>query len=724
MLPEHLHSMAVAVRTILDGCDRYVAANSGAHRACTSQWNRNRPPTKAQQIAGNYLMGDAQWHGLKLRIENPAHSAREGVDPDGKAWSSLMKAHYGYIAGTRGADGDGIDVFLGPLPESEVAWVINQRDHKGDFDEHKVLLGFPDERSAVDAYRLSYMAGWDRYGPPVRLSLAQLKWWLAYADHARELTPELVPPEQDDMNTTATPLLPRVFWDSAAMPMCRLTIDDVLYKIRVHDGAEGLLMDPLTMADILEGEELVKLDALVIQAGRLQPKMQALLRIMELAGNTVKPVAVQISEPVRRYGGVHVAALFEMDDGQTVTIWLHNPDSTPAKLTPADDLVSWKWVLNKKDITIVVAPESGTDLNTREAARRVMRLVEKNSPAFQRANVKRAERMGEIQDLKNEVAEKQAELAGLHRAIEVAMVEKADRQAANKPAPVDPAVVSMAAGALTPGYAEWEDALITLVEQRMEADRGDAQGIVEAKDMGDRGVLLRLHAEGLDAEAAYQRLFGDEAPAGGEEVTPPTDQPDEQKAAQTESDPEPEQQPSRAVQLQREAEGQPWGIGSPNFYGVIPDGHELPDDFMPTDNRQMAMDMGELAKEHGEAIAVQIKPDQEKPFRLLLVMYPDGRGVGSQWAATAAEAYAMVKDTPRIEQEQAPTESAEAKFLREVKEGAHDALALDDLLTKIEAAVLALQEAGQLTGDIDAMASAAITHWAEMEARDRPEGLG
>lgn len=719
MLPAHLHSMAAAVRTALDACDPFVAAHAGAHRACTSPWNRHRPPTRAQELAGNYLMGDATWNGLALRIENPVHTVREGRDPDGKAWRNVMAAHYGYIAGTRGADGDAIDVFLGPLPESRTAWVINQRDARGAFDEHKVMVGFHDERAAVDAYRLSYTPGWSRYGPPVRLSLAQLKWWLAYADHTRELTPDLVPPEQDDMSTTETNPLPRVFWDSAAMPTCRRTLDDVLYGIRVHDAADGLLFDPMTMAEIVEGAEVVKLDALVIQAGRLAPKMQALLRIMELASpGEVKPLAVQISEPIRRYGGVHVAALFEMSDGQTVTVWFHNPDSTPARLTPADDLVSWKWVLNKKDITIVVAPESGNDLNTREAARRVMRLVQKNSAAFQRANAKRAERMAEIQGLRDTLGEKQAELAGLHRAIEVAMVEKADRDKANAAKPpatepaIDPAVVSMAAGALTPGYAEWEDALITLVEQRMEADRGDAQGIVEAKDMGDRGILLRLHAEGLDAEAAYQRLFGGDevAPVADEEVTPPAE-------------------PSRAVQLQREAEAQPWGIGSPNFYGVIPDGHELPDNFMPTDNRQMAMDMGELAREHGEAIAVQIKPDQDKPFRVLLVMYPDGRGVGSQWAETAAEAYAMVKDAPRITKEQEPqpdpepetpqppAESAEAVFLREVAEGVHDALALEELLTKIEASMVALQDAGQLTEAAEAAANDALKRWASLEEK-------
>jgi len=49
-----------------------------------------------------------------------------------------------------------------------------------------------------------------------------------------------------------------------------------------------------------------------------------------------------------------------------LTIYFHNPDTTPNKINPNDELVSWKWLLNKKDITIVVAPEQGKDKWWRE----------------------------------------------------------------------------------------------------------------------------------------------------------------------------------------------------------------------------------------------------------------------------------------------------------------------------------------------------------------------
>jgi hypothetical protein len=91
-------------------------------------------------------------------------------------------------------------------------------------------------------------------------------------------------------------------------------------------------------------------------------------------------------------------------------------------MAPADEVISWKWLLNKKDITIVVAPERGADLNIREVARRIMRLAEKNSEAFQRVNATRATRMQNIQSLKDEIAGLENELATAQHELEVAKV--------------------------------------------------------------------------------------------------------------------------------------------------------------------------------------------------------------------------------------------------------------------------------------------------------------
>ncbi|MGZ8881694.1 MAG: defense against restriction DarA-related protein [Methylosarcina sp.] len=122
-----------------------------------------------------------------------------------------------------------------------------------------------------------------------------------------------------------------------------------------------------------------------------------------------------------------MAVVYELSDGQTITFFFHNPDVTPQKIAPSDELISWKLLLNKRDITIIAAPERGKDINVHEVAQRLMKLAVKNSPAFQRANARRAERMKQIEELKAEIAGLEKELADTQHELEVARVEYEER---------------------------------------------------------------------------------------------------------------------------------------------------------------------------------------------------------------------------------------------------------------------------------------------------------
>ena len=379
-------------------------------------------PTEAQCIAGNYKVGRANLYGLPLAIEQPRGSYRTGIDAKtGKRWASRMAAHYGYISGTKGADDDAVDCFIGFYPQSETAYVINQ-NVGGRFDEHKVMLAFPDEDTARRAYLDSYERGWNGLASLVPASISQLKWWLKNGDLRRPLRADNLPHEGLETMTR------KVQWNSDALPYDN-TLDHVLYEIRCADAGEGLLMDAVTAQEITEDADgLLAFDALVSPYAKLERKMELLRGVMERTGDKVKPVAMQITEPFKQRGVANVAAIFELSDGQTVSIFFHNPDVTPGKMAPTDEVISWKWLLNKKDITIVVAPERGADLNIREVARRIMRLAEKNSPAFQRLNAKRAERMGAIQGLKDEIAGLEAELSAAQHELEVAKVDAEDAQ--------------------------------------------------------------------------------------------------------------------------------------------------------------------------------------------------------------------------------------------------------------------------------------------------------
>lgn len=221
-------------------------------------------------------------------------------------------------------------------------------------------------------------------------------------------------------------------WNTDARPY-DVTLDKVLYDIRCSDGTDGLLLDAVTAQDIIEDADgELAFDALVTPYAKLERRMELLRSIMERTGEKVKPVALQIVGPFKQRGVANVAAVFELSDGQTLTIFFHNPDVTPNKMAPTDEVISWKWLLNKKDVTIVVAPERGSDLNIREVARRVIRLAEKNSPAFQRINAKRAERMQNIQNLKDEIATLESELETAQHELEVAKVAAEDAEKEKK----------------------------------------------------------------------------------------------------------------------------------------------------------------------------------------------------------------------------------------------------------------------------------------------------
>lgn len=137
----------------------------------------NTDPTEAQRQAGNYAKGRVRLHGLVIAIENPKGSTRSGIDTDGNEWSVKMRSHYGHILGTKGHDGDPVDVFIGPWPDSELVTVIDQVDADGEFDEHKVMLGWLSREAAVDAYAANYEDGW-KVGPAHSMHLDEFKAWL------------------------------------------------------------------------------------------------------------------------------------------------------------------------------------------------------------------------------------------------------------------------------------------------------------------------------------------------------------------------------------------------------------------------------------------------------------------------------------------------------------------------------------------------------------------
>lgn len=103
------------------------------------------------------LQGHDEVQGISISIENRKGSVRKGADSDGHEWRTRMRMPYGYIRGTKGADGEPIDAYIGPNKDAPNAYVVHQRDKEtGKYDEDKVLFGFKNRSAAIKAYLQHY----------------------------------------------------------------------------------------------------------------------------------------------------------------------------------------------------------------------------------------------------------------------------------------------------------------------------------------------------------------------------------------------------------------------------------------------------------------------------------------------------------------------------------------------------------------------------------------
>jgi len=151
----------------------------------------NTEPTPAQAEAGNYKKGHITIGEFDITIENPAGSVRKGVDADGKEWQTTMANTYGYIKGTEGVDGDHIDVFLHSDMDQwdgRKAFVVDQTNTDGSFDEHKVMLGFNDKDEAMSAYLANYDADWAQTHPGLRISETNIEEFNKWVESSHRKT--------------------------------------------------------------------------------------------------------------------------------------------------------------------------------------------------------------------------------------------------------------------------------------------------------------------------------------------------------------------------------------------------------------------------------------------------------------------------------------------------------------------------------------------------------
>jgi len=111
------------------------------------------------------FVATVRFRKMVIDIENLDGSVREGKDPNGKHWKTNFRgAHYGEIRGSRGADGDPLDVYIKNPPDDKAnkVFIIHQnhpRTHPtkaGQYDEDKVVFGVSSAEEAKALYLKHY----------------------------------------------------------------------------------------------------------------------------------------------------------------------------------------------------------------------------------------------------------------------------------------------------------------------------------------------------------------------------------------------------------------------------------------------------------------------------------------------------------------------------------------------------------------------------------------
>jgi hypothetical protein len=193
-------------------------------------------------------------------------------------------------------------------------------------------------------------------------------------------------------------------------------LSKVMYDMACCDAQDDLLaqVSPRDIVSMLVDETCVfggMMDAMIIKYRQFDIVMQKVAEALksydheDLFVKSVTPI-----EPFKRNNVVNVGTIFTMSDSQTITVLFNNPDTTPAKLTADDVLTSWKWMLNKRDVTAVLQPRAVEAKKYPVIAGRIIKLFAKNHDRFKRNQKIREKEELLLNELINQVEAKQSEV--------------------------------------------------------------------------------------------------------------------------------------------------------------------------------------------------------------------------------------------------------------------------------------------------------------------------
>jgi len=132
-------------------------------------------------------------HGLPVVIETRKGEVRSGATSNGKSWSTVMPYDYGYFKGIPGADGDSLDIAVGPDPAAKWIYVFDQAvlGDRSKFDESKVFVFYPSYEAVNAAFYAGHHRAEDVLLDWTPMSVEDFKSWLKNRDYRKPCSPEV-----------------------------------------------------------------------------------------------------------------------------------------------------------------------------------------------------------------------------------------------------------------------------------------------------------------------------------------------------------------------------------------------------------------------------------------------------------------------------------------------------------------------------------------------------
>ncbi|ENV36876.1 hypothetical protein F959_01683 [Acinetobacter venetianus RAG-1 = CIP 110063] len=200
-------------------------------------------------------------------------------------------------------------------------------------------------------------------------------------------------------------------WDGIELLTHEGKTANLLLDMQLHDDQSGLLSSFDGLPFLLESidAEYADFDSIIVEYQYLDKLMNMLHKAMQTASKGgVKVLKVdQSDKPFRHKKVLNVAVSYDFEDGQTITILFHHPDRDAKRIAPHDTLLSWKILMNNRDVTGVVQPNQGEGIALPVLAGRVAKLINQNSARFKRTQAKKAESAKALADAEQRIIEKQ-----------------------------------------------------------------------------------------------------------------------------------------------------------------------------------------------------------------------------------------------------------------------------------------------------------------------------